>query len=126
MSAGGSSYVESGVSKSCSGRLVTVSGVMTGEIGIGTVNSSSSSSTGSFQAATIGVSKGGVSVISKSSTLMGLSGRFDHNQLALDVKRSRTCETGVAVTTNKPKMNTSTNTGSVSYTHLTLPTSDLV
>ena len=118
-SAGGSSYVESGVSKSCSGRLVTVSAVTTGDIGIGTVNSSSklsssnssSSSTGSFQAATIGVSKGGVSVISKSSTLIGLSGRLAHNQLALDVKRSKTCDTGVAVTTNKPKMNTSTNTG---------------
>ena len=93
---------------------------MTGEIGIGTVNSSSklsssnsssSSSTGSFQAATIGDSKGGVSVISKSSTLIGLSGRLAHNQLALEVKRSRTCETGVAVTTSNPKMKTMIKTG---------------
>ena len=42
---------------------------------------------------------------------MGLSGRFDHNQLALDVKRSKTCDTGVAVTTSKPKMKTITKTG---------------
>ena len=84
-----------------------------GETGTGTVNSSSklsssnSSSSGSFHTATTGESKGGVSVISNSSSIFSArSGRLDHSHLPASVMRVKTSETGVAVITNKPNMKT--------------------
>ena len=123
MSGAGSSYFTSAVSNNCSGRLAaTVFSLswVTGATGTSTVNSSSklsssnssSSSSGSFHAATTGVSKAGVSVISNSSsTRSRRSGFFDQSQLLSVVILVITSETGVAVATKTPKINTMIRTG---------------
>jgi hypothetical protein len=98
----------------CSGLAVlagagTAAGGIIVATGTSTVNStsklsSSSSSSSSlclFQSATTGLSKGGVSVISNSSSLR--SGRLEFSQVAVFFMRVITEETGVAVVTNNPK-----------------------
>ena len=117
----GSSYMESLESISCSGLAVLAgTGTALGGIivatGTSTVNSSSklsssnsSSSLCLFHSATTGVSNGGVSVISNSSSLR--SGRLELSQVAVFLIRVITDETGVAVVTNKPKQSSRINTG---------------
>ena len=85
--------------------------------GTSTVNSSSklsssnssSSSLCLFHSATTGVSNGGVSVTSNSSSLR--SGRLEFSQVAVFLIRVITEETGVAVVTNKPKKKSRIKTG---------------
>ena len=72
-------------------------------------NSSSSSSLCLFHSATTGVSNGGVSVTSNSSSLR--SGRLELSQVAVFLIRVITEETGVAVVTNKPKQSSRIKTG---------------
>ena len=112
----------SAVNNNCSGRFTATvfsltggtvaKGSSTGNSSSKLSSSSSSSSTGAFHWATTGVSKGGVSVTSKStSTFSARSGRLDHNQLLADVMRVNTSLTGVAVITSTPKIKRMNRTG---------------
>ncbi|CAB4538881.1 unannotated protein [freshwater metagenome] len=70
---------------------------------------SSISSSGSWFQATTGDSNGGVSEISKSSSLR--SGLFDHSQIAITFNLIPTFEMGVAVMIRSPKINIAIRSG---------------
>ena len=91
-----------------------------GDIGTGTVNSSSkdsssisesSSTSGSFQAAITGDSKGGVSVTSNASSFTARSGRFDQSHVDVELMRLNSWLTDVAVITKRPKTKSKASTG---------------
>ena len=91
------------------GGIIVATGTSTVNSSSKLSSSSSSSSCCLFQSATTGLSNGGVSVISNSSSLR--SGRLEFSQVAVFLMRVITEETGVAVVTNNPKQKSRIKTG---------------